>query len=276
MREKFSEVGEVFRKSRESHPVHWFIIVLAIVIVSGIGGSVITKFVLGTNPLPNSDDKYDVFVTLFLIFFTILGLLGYGMYIWIRGKLESWINERLRIETQKMKYHQNLFRVRVVRSMGYFFWELFEAEKKKEEGKNTSVLKELIKLAIKRTKDSLAFSSELPEDEYKTDIYRCKSNLVYFLAEAARIEGAEVTKQDKEQALNFINEILAKVSKQDYLEDYYHYQESCAWGLQHLSEKEDKISKQKASNIIHELLNDASIPHDWRREYEEKWADFLK
>ena len=103
MREKFSEVGEVFRKSRESHPVHWFIIVLAIVIVSGIGGSVITKFVLGTNPLPNSDDKYDVFVTLFLIFFTILGLLGYGMYLWIRGKLESRLIERFQEEEQKRK-----------------------------------------------------------------------------------------------------------------------------------------------------------------------------
>jgi hypothetical protein len=31
---------------------------------------------------------------------------------------------------------------------------------------------------------------------------------VYFLAKAARTKGYEVTEQDKEQALNFVNEIL--------------------------------------------------------------------
>ena len=276
MREKFYKIGEVFRESRESHPVHWLIIVLAIAIVSGFCGIVFTIFVLGTNPLLKSDDKYDVFVTLLLIFFTILGLLGYGMYIWIRGKLESSLNERLQKEEQEIENSRNLFMARIQKNMGYIFWELFEVEKTKEEGKNTQVLKELITLAIERAEISLNVAKKLPKNEYKEDINQCKANWVYFLAEAARIQGAEVTKQAKEQALKFVNEILTEVSKQDFPTDYYHYQESCAWALQHLSEGEDKISKQKADDIIYELQKDESIPYAWREENKEKWAHVLK
>lgn len=270
MREKFSEIGEFFRKNRESHPVHWLIIVLAIAIVSGLCGSVFTIFVLGTNPLPKSDDKYDVFVTLFLIFFTILGLLGYGMYIWIRGKLESRLNERLQKEEQEIENTRNLFRARIQRNMGYTFWKLFEVEEKREEGENTQVLKELITLAIERAEISLNSAKKLPKKEYKEDINQCKANWVYFLAEAARIQGAEVTKQDKEQALKSVNEILKEVSKEDY-PDYFDYHESCAWALQHLSEEEDKILKQKADDINYELQKDESIPYAWREKIKEKW-----
>ena len=270
MREKFSEIGEFFRKNRESHPVHWLIIVLAIAIVSGLCGSVFTIFVLGTNPLPKSDDKYDVFVTLFLIFFTILGLLGYGMYIWIRGKLESRLNERLQKEEQEIENSRNLFRARIQRNMGYTFWKLFEVEEKREEGENTQVLKELITLAIERAEISLNSAKKLPKKEYKEDINQCKANWVYFLAEAARIQGAEVTKQDKEQALKSVNEILKEVSKEDY-PDYFDYHESCAWALQHLSEEEDKILKQKADDINYELQKDESIPYAWREKIKEKW-----
>ena len=274
MREKFSEIGEFFRKSRESHPVHWLIIVLAIAIVSGLCGSVFTIFVLGTNPLPKSDDKYDVFVTLFLIFFTILGLLGYGMYIWIRGKLESRLNEMLQKEEQETENTQNLFRARLQRNMGFLFWNLFEVEKKKENGENTPVSKELVRLAIERAEKSLDYAKKLPENEYIIDIYRCKSNWVYFLADGAKI-GVELTKKDKERALILSNELFKNVSKQDY-PDYYEYQEKCAWALQQLSEKKDEVSKQKAGNIIRELLKDESIPHTRREEIEKKWAPFLE
>lgn len=275
MRKGFSEIGEDFRKIREDHPVHWLIIVLAIAIVSGLCGSVLTIFVLGTNPLPKSDDKYDVFVTLFLIFFTILGLLGYGMYIWIRGKLESRLNERLQKEEQEIENTQNLFRARLQRNMGFLFWKLFEVEKKKEEGENTQILKELITLAIERAEISFDYAKKLPENEYKIDIYRCESNWVYFLADAAEINGVELTKADKERALILSNELFKKVSKQDY-PDYYEYQENCAWALQQLSEKKDEVSKQKAVNIIRELLKDESIPHTRREDIEKKWAPFLE
>jgi len=275
MREKFYKIGEVFRESRESHPVHWLIIVLAIAIVSGICGSVFTIFVLVTDPLPNSDDKYDVFVTLFLIFFTILGLLGYGMYVWIRGKLESRLNERLQKEEQEIENSRNLFRAGLQRNMGFVFWKLFEVEKKKEEGENTQILKELITLAIERAEISLYYAKKLPENEYKIDIYRCESNWVYFLADAVEIDGVELTKADKERALILSNELFKKVSKQDY-PDYYEYQENCAWALQQLSEKKDEVSKQKAVNIIRELLKDENIPHTRREDIEKKWAPFLE
>lgn len=274
MKNGSSEIGEFFRKTREDHPVHWLIIVLAIAIVSGLCGSVFTIFVLGTNPLPKSDDKYDVFVTLFLIFFTILGLLGYGMYIWIRGKLESRLNERLQKEEQEIEKTQNLFRARLQRNMGFLFWNLFEVEKKKENGENTPVSKELVRLAIERAEKSLDYAKELPENEYIIDIYRCKSNWVYFLADGAKI-GVELTKKDKERALILSNELFKNVSKQDY-PDYYEYQENCAWALQQLSEKKDEVSKQKAGNIIRELLKDESIPHTRREEIEKKWAPFLE
>ncbi|KAF5416562.1 MAG: hypothetical protein C5S38_02730 [Candidatus Methanophagaceae archaeon] len=155
-----------------------------------------------------------------------------------------------------------------------FFWKLFEVEKKKRKGTNTSVLRELIKLAIKRTEQSLKYASELPKNEYKEDINQCKANWVYFLAEAARTKGYEVTKQDKEQALNFVNEILAEVSEQDY-PNYYEYQESCAWALQHLSEKNDDVPKKEARNIINKLL-ETNMDPTWRKENKKKWAGFLK
>jgi len=274
MREKDSKIGEDFRKSREDYPVHWLMIVSAIAIVSGLCGIVFIIFVLGTNPLLKSDDKYDVFVTLLLIFLTLLGILGYGMYIWISGKIESRLNERLEKEDLEIQNSRNLFRARIQRNMGYIFWKLFEVEKKKEEGKNTLVLKELITLARERTEQSLKYAIKLPKNEYKEDRNKCKANWVYFLAEAARIESPDVINQDKEQALNFVNEILAEVSEQDY-PDYYQYQESCAWALQHLSEEEDKNLKQKAGDIIYELLR-ANIPSASRKEYTKKWKDFLE
>lgn len=274
MREKFFEIGEDFSKSRESHTVHWLIIVSAIAIVSGLCGIFFIIFVYGTNPLLQSDDKYDVFVTLLLIFLTLLGLLGYGMYIWIGGKLESQLNERLEKEEQEIQNSRNLFRARIQRNMGYIFWKLFEVEKKKEEGKNTLVLNELITLAIERTEQSLKYAIKLPKNEYKEDRNKGKANWVYFLAEAARIKSPEVTNQDKEQALKFVNEILEEVSEQD-CPDYDQYQESCAWALQHLSEEEDKNLKQKASDIIHELLK-ANIPSPSRKEYIKKWKDILE
>lgn len=120
------------------------------------------------------------------------------------------------------------------------------------------------------------YAKELPENEYKEDIYRCKSNWVYFLADAARVgEFNKPTRRDKELALEWSNEIFKEVCKEEY-QDYYHYWESCAWALQHLSEKEDENLKQKAHDIIRELLNDTDISHSWREEIRKKWAGFLE
>jgi hypothetical protein len=177
---------------------------------------------------------------------------------------------------EEIKNNQTLFMVRVQRNMGYIFWRLFEVEEKKENSRSASVSKALIRLAIERAKTSLDFAEELPMNKkYKEETYKCRTNWMYFLAEAARIKSPDVTNQDKEQALKFVNEILAEVSEQDY-PDYYEYQESCAWALEHLSEEEDKNLKQKAIDIIHELLKDASIPYAWREEIKEKWAPFLE
>ena len=192
------------------------------------------------------------------------------------------LEELLEKTEKEAENRQILFKTQMLRSLGYTFWKLFRVweevkEIKKETPPDSHVKKvsnDLIKIAIERAKLSLESAEELPENEYKMDIYRAKNNWVYFLAEADRIEGFEVTKQDKEQALNFINEILAEVSEKDYPMDYYEYQESCAWALQHLSEDEDK-NKQKAGKIIHKLLNNENIPPTWIKEHEEKWAPFL-
>jgi hypothetical protein len=69
---------------------------------------------------------------------SILGLLGYGMYSWIRGKLESRLNERLEKEQQEMKNRQNLHIARVYRNMGHNFWQLFGVEKIREKNNSTS------------------------------------------------------------------------------------------------------------------------------------------
>jgi hypothetical protein len=288
MRIRSAKSGETPRKKRESHTQHWFYIVLGLssAIVGGIIVVAIYVFLLrGTVLFLQSDDRYDVFVTLLLILLTLLGVMGYGVYMGVGSKLEnklnekereleSRLNERLRKEEQVIQNRQNLFKAKVMRSMGFLFWELFKVERKKENGKSTSVSKQLITLAIARAKTSLDYAKEVSGNEYKEDIYRCKSNLVYFLAEAVGVQGCKLTKDDKKQTLKLTNEILEEVSKQDY-QEYYHYLESCAWALQHLSEEKDKVSKQNAGNIIRELLDDRNIPYSWRESIEEKWVDFL-
>jgi hypothetical protein len=204
------------------------------------------------------------------------------MYIWIRGKLESRLIERFKEEEQKIENRQNLHIARVYRGMGYTFWQLFLVWEDVKLTKSTldshvkKISNVLIELARDRAERSLNFAKKLPKNEYKEDINQCKANWVYFLAEAARIEGAEVTKQDKKQVLIVTNEILTEVSKQDYPTDFFEYQESCAWALQHLSETGDKISEQKTSDIIRELLNDGNIPYAWRKNTREKWAHLFK
>ena len=288
MRIRSAKSGETTRKKRESHTQHWFYIALGLssAIVGGIIVVAIYVFLLrGTVLFLQSDDRYDVFVTLLLILLTLLGVMGYGVYMGVGSKLEnklnekerdleSRLNERLRKEQQEIQNTQNLFRARLQRNMGYIFWRLFEVEEKKENGGSASVLKALIMLAIERAETSLDYAKKLPE-QYQEDIRQCKNNWVYFLADAARIGGVELTKEDKERALILSNELLKKESKQDY-PVYYHCQESCAWALRHLSEEQDVVSKQKADDAIHELLNDESIPFSWREMTKKRWGHFLE
>ena len=136
MRKWLSEIGEGLRKSLESQPKWWFVIVVSL--VSSVGGGAIVLFVVVGNDLVNPAEKFDVFVELLLILVTFLAVLGYGMYIWIRGKLESRLNEKLQKWEQKIENSRNLFRARVLMSMGYNFWLLFDVEKIKENSNSTS------------------------------------------------------------------------------------------------------------------------------------------
>jgi hypothetical protein len=138
------------------------------------------------------------------------------------------------------------------------------------------IYEELIKLAIEKAKRSLDFAEELPMNKkYKEDIYKCRTNWMYFLAESVRVEGCEQKiMQAKKQALKFSDEILEEVGKVDYMEYYYEYQESCAWALRHLSEDEDKDSKERAHDIIHKLITDRYIRPSWREEIRLKWINY--
>jgi hypothetical protein len=133
------------------------------------------------------------------------------------------------------------------------------------------IFEDLITIAIERAKRSLDFPEEFPIEENKEEIYKCRINWAYFLAESVRVEGITRTKRDEKIALKFSNEILDEVSKKDYPKDYYEFQENCAWVLQHFSEKEDKNSKPIAHDIIRELLEDTDIPHFWIEEIKNKW-----
>ena len=207
----------------------------------------------------------------------------------VHDRIEKHVNEVSRREevlsqrTEKeIENRQNLFRAQMLRSTGFTFWQLFvvweevKVEKSTQDIHTKKIFEDLIRIAIEKAKGSLHYAKKLPENEYKEDIYRCKSNWVYFLAEAARVEEFnKPTRRDKMLALECSNEILKEVSKEDY-RDYYHYWESCAWALQHLSEKEDENLKQKAHDIIREFLNDEDISPSWRKEIENKWVDFLE
>ncbi|NOR78037.1 MAG: hypothetical protein GQ523_06385 [Methanophagales archaeon] len=210
----------------------------------------------------------------------------------VHKRIEKHVNEVSRREGElsqrtenEIENRQNLFRAQMLRSTGFTFWQLFvvweevKVEKSTQDIHTKKIFEDLIRIAIEKAKGSLHYAKKLSENEYKEDIYRCKSNWVYFLAEAARVEEFnKPTRRDKVLALKCSNEILKEVSKKDF-QDYYHYWESCAWALQHLSEKEDEKSKQKAHNIICELLNDKDIlllSPSWHGEIENKWADFLE
>ena len=267
-------------KSIGGKPVYiillYILIIIPIAVLILIGCGIIGKYEVSGG--------YELFRDILTIILAIAGLtiaiLGYGIYAWIGNKLESRLKETLQTEQQELqklqeeiKENQILFGMRLQRNLGYLFWQLYEVEKKKGKNKSTLVSKELIKFAIKRAKESLDLAKKLPESKYKDEVYKCKSNWVYFLAEAA-VEDCELTMQVKEQALLISSEILEEISKQDY-PNYYQYHESCAWALQHLSEAEDEFLKQKASNIIRELLKNLSIPFSWRETIEKKWVDLL-
>ena len=278
MRKWLSETVEALRKNWESLPKYWFYIVLSL--GSAIVGGTIVVFILGIALQPR--DKYDVFVTLLIIILSLIGVMGYGVYRWEESKLESrlhemvskldsGLNERLQKEEQRIQNGQTLFLASLERHVGYIFWELYGVERKKSYPSKI-MSKELIELAITHSEISLGYAMKLPENEYKIDIDRCKNNWVYLKAEAALIKDFVLTKNDKEKVLKIANEILEEVSKQDYPDTYYRLKESSAWGLQHLSEEEDTVSKQKAIDIFHELLNDENIPYPWREKIGKKWV----
>ena len=268
MRKWLSETVEAARKNRKSQPKYWFYIVLFL--GSAIVGGTIVVFILGIALQPL--DKYEVFVTLLIILLSLLGVMGYGVYKWVESNLESRLNERLQKEKQRILNAQTLFFASLERNIGHIFWELYENVEKEKSSPSKMMSKELIELAITHSEKSLVHAIKLPENEYKNDIYNCKNNWVYLKAEAALIKGFELTKNDKEEVLKIANEILEEVSKPDHFDNYYKLKESSAWVLQHLSEEEDTVSKQKAIAIINELLNDEKIPYSWREKIEKKWA----
>lgn len=193
------------------------------------------------------------------------------------------LTELSNVREKKTEIRQTLFRAQILKSLGHNYWQLFlvweevKLKKSAPEIQAKKISERLIRLAIEKAKMSLDSSEKLPE-QYKKDKYQCKNNWIYFLAEAARVKAFEPTREDKKLALKFSDEILKEVSKKDY-RGYYHYWESCAWALQHLSEKEDENLKQKAHDIIRELLNDKDIlllSPSWHGEIENNWADFLE
>jgi hypothetical protein len=235
---------------------------------------------------------------LLLIVITLLavGLTGFSVLIYeslqerlkvrvteVEKEALSHIEEDVEKATKKTEIHQNVFRAQMLRSLGYNYWQLFLVweeikvkNKRPEEIEihTKKIYNDLIKLAIEKAKISLDFAEELPQiKKYKEDIYKCRTNWMYFLAESVRVKGFEQDIPDKKQALKFSDEILEEVGKVDYLEYYYEYQESCAWALQHLSEDKDKYSKKRAHDIIHKLITDRNIRPSWREEIRIKWKN---
>ena len=268
MRKWLSETVEAARKNRKSQPKYWFYIVLFL--GSAIVGGTIVVFILGIALQPL--DKYEVFVTLLIILLSLLGVMGYGVYRWVKSNLESSLKESLQKERQRILNDQMSFSASLERHIGLVFWELYDVDNEKSHH-SKMMPKELIAHAIAHSEKSVDYAIKLPEnEEYKNDIYNCKSNWIYIKAEAASIKGFELTKNDKEKILNIANEILKEVSKSDHFDNYYRLKESSAWVLQHLSEEKDTVSKQKAIATIYELRNDEKIPYSWREKIEKKWA----
>jgi hypothetical protein len=285
----------------------WFIISI---IAFGIAQPLLWHYLIGTELPKSAIDMSNLLLIVITLF--ALGLTGFSVLIYesLQERLSTRINEKIKEKEDEAHNHieeyvneairkhedftektkkaaqirQNLFRARMLRSMGYTFWQLFSVwEEVKVKNKSTEdidihtkkIYEELIKLAIEKAKRSLDFAEELPMNKkYKEDLYKCRTNWMYFLAESVRVEGCEQKiMQAKKQALKFSDEILEEVGKVDYLEYYYEYQESCAWALQHLSENEDKDSKKRAHDIIHKLITDRNIRPSWREEIRIKWKN---
>ncbi len=237
-------------------------------------------------------NQYNIFRDLLTIFLAILAGLGLLVFLVLRGAIEKTVERRIGKATQRIEKDRTLFMTNLQRVMGYMFWQLFKVEQTRGQGKGTkesdtnldssnksteTTTRMLLNMAIERTRRSLEYAKHLPEteSEYKKAIHICKSNLIYFLAEATRVKGIALTKQRKEQALELTKEILAVASKQDYPKEYHNLQESCAYALWHLTEEGDTISKQKARDIIHGLLADPYIPFAWRKRIKRKWVTLL-
>jgi hypothetical protein len=102
------------------------------------------------------------------------------------NEVSKKIDEVWEIREEDVKNRQNLFRAQMLRSEGFTFWQLFEIWKEVKGKKRTQdihakkISEKLIRIAIEKAKGSLHYAKKLPENEYKEDIYRCKSNWVYF------------------------------------------------------------------------------------------------
>ena len=243
-------------------------------------GIVLLATFIGTHYKFPSEDKYKILVDLILVMVALTAAVGYGIFKWIsREVAEQVVKER-----QLIKESYTLTTAKIRRNVGYMFWSIFDVEQKRKQKSNNNpedleYHKSLLKSAIEFARLALKTAQELPtdKDENKKEIYLCMNNLIYFLAEIYKYKFAELelTDKEKEEVLGFVRELLREASKENYPEGFYDCQESSAWALFHLSDEDDIVSKEKAREIIRKLLEDADIPHAWRKDKKKQWKEYF-
>jgi len=221
-------------------------------------------------------DKYQILVDLILIIIGLSAAVGLGIFKFISRGVESHIEK----EKELIKNSQTLSNARIIRVTGVIFWQLFDAEVAKR-GDTQQEISEfgitMLEMAIGQSKFGLKNALDLPtiEYEHRREKYLSINNLISYLAEISKHEIRPVEPEEKKQALDLARKVLRETSKQEFPDVYYNFHESCASVLFHLTEKNDKVSKDEAEQIIRKIIKAADVPLEWREKIERRWIKYF-
>lgn len=214
-----------------------------LLIVGALGGFIYvyayTKIYLEVKAVP-----MDTVLDLVLVILALMTLLGYGVYQLIHRRIEDRVENQLREERNELS-------ARLHASTGFVFWKHYQQE-------------EPLTIAITRTRRALEYAERLDEKQYERLICTCKHNLAYYLAEACEC------KEEAHKLAKYAYERARDEKGRFKHESSYEWEETYAWVLWRFA-GEDNIAKEKAHQILDELLSCSDIPIEWREEKKTHW-----
>lgn len=189
-------------------------------------------------------DISTIIIDLILVILALIAALGYGVYRWICRGIDDRVEQRLTEEGNKLCARLHV-------STGFVFWKHYRQE-------------EPLTVAIARTRLALEYAERLDEKQYEPLICTCKQNLAYYLAEKGEC------KEEAHKLAKYAYERARDKKGRFKYETSYEWEETYAWVLWQFA-GEDNIAKEKAHQIINELLSCSDIPIEWREQKKTHW-----